>query len=188
MGGLSVPTHPPIDPDFGAKAFAERNRWFSVFGMVVGAGLVLGGMAMGVSAARDLVSAPSQPVACAAEVCPDAQWVEVTDAELTCDAVIRVPGPYVYAPVTPAASAGLVAAVDLDDGPCTDAAVQPIRGVIKPVSSRSPLADLPNPPQRILWLGHGPGNSAMVLGIGIAFILLGVFCIRFYRARLGTPH
>ncbi len=178
-----MPAQPPSDPDFGAKAFAERNRWFSWLGVAVGVGLVLGGIAMGINAGKLLVSAPSEPIACAAESCPQGQWVEVTDADLDCDAAIRVPGPHLYAPAA-AGDVGLVAAVRLDDGSCGDIAGQPARGVIKAVSSRSPLADLPAAPERILWLGHGPGNSATVLGIGVAFILLGVFCIRFYRARL----
>jgi len=167
---MSEPGPDPLD----ARALAEQNPWFSWLGLAVGAALVVGGVVMAADAARDLASMPDRPTPCAAAECPDDQWVVVTDATWRPESAVHVDGPYVYVPLVPrGASPLLLAAVE-------DSRERGVEGVISPVGARSPLAEVVDDSTRILWVGHGPGNSGGLIAIGVVFVLVGLLCLAFY--------
>ncbi|MEQ9074687.1 MAG: hypothetical protein RLP09_12590 [Sandaracinaceae bacterium] len=170
-----------IPADFGAKQLAEGSAWFSWLGLCVGALMVAAGIAIAVTSTRDLLSMPDEPVRCAAEQCRDGGWVVVTDAEWRCRDFYGVDGsPYQYVPI--AGSPVILAAVDPSETSCEEAARAPAEGVLKP--ARGSLAEALDAPARVLWLGHGAGNSAGLIAVGAGFVLVGLLCALWYGRRL----
>ena len=168
----------PLD----ARAFAERTPWFSWLGLLVGVALVVGGGALAFDAFSALRSMPDAPTPCAAAQCPDDRWVRVTDAQWRFEDTL-VEGPHAYVPIVPADASPLVLAA-LDELPAEGARALTAEGVIVPLSSRSPLTERLDASARILWMGHGPGNSLGLVVVGVALVLVGLLCVWFYRRAL----
>jgi hypothetical protein len=169
------------ESDFGARAFSERNRWFSWLGLVVGVGLIVAGALMALKSARDRASMPTAPLSCPCRACPEEQWVRVADPQWRCELAVQTGG-YRYARIdAPDCGRVLLAAVETAEL-CQTAASRPAEGVIGP--ARGSLAEELKQPALVLWLHAGPGNSMGLIVVGALFVLVGLLCVLFYRARL----
>lgn len=177
-------------------------RW-PILGALVGLGMLVGGGFATVSGTRDYLSMPSIPVSqtvekAAAQVASGSEpYVELTDAQWACEKAFG--GKTYYVPATDPAGRLLVLLGFSQPVVCTEAAKQPVRGVLAPLNSRlrATLEDQgvkldqlgPSAPAAtlVLWTWAGPGNSLTGVFIGVPFMALGALVMWHYlrqRRRL----